>query len=102
METLKSKINSTSTEYQDKQKFFKELAEKHKNILGNVYKGGGEKALSRHKSRGKLPVRERINLLVDVNTPFLELSSLAAYNKYDNAFPSAGIVTGIGIILFGI
>ncbi len=52
----------------------------------------------RHKKRGKLLVRDRINLLVDAQTPFLELSALAAYNQYDNNFPSAGIVTGIGII----
>jgi acetyl-CoA carboxylase carboxyltransferase component len=52
----------------------------------------------KHKERGKLLARERINLLVDPNTPFMEFSSLAAYDKYENQFPSAGIITGIGVI----
>ncbi|SMO33931.1 3-methylcrotonyl-CoA carboxylase beta subunit/propionyl-CoA carboxylase [Saccharicrinis carchari] len=52
----------------------------------------------RHQSKAKLLARQRIELLVDRNTPFVELSALAAYNQYDNDFPSAGIVTGIGVI----
>ncbi len=53
---------------------------------------------SSHKNKGKLLVHERIDLLVDEQSPFLELSQLAAYNQYDNNFPSAGIITGIGYI----
>lgn len=60
--------------------------------------GGPESAREKHTRRGKLLVRDRINMLVDPNTPFLELSSLAAFGQYDNQFPSAGIVTGIGLI----
>lgn len=60
--------------------------------------GGTDASVKKHKARGKLLARERINLLVDLNTPFLELSSLAAYDLYNNGFPSAGIVTGIGVI----
>ncbi len=52
----------------------------------------------KHKKRGKLLARERIELLVDKQTPFLELSALAAYNQYNNSFASAGIITGIGVI----
>jgi acetyl-CoA carboxylase carboxyltransferase component len=52
----------------------------------------------RHTKRGKLLAQDRINLLVDPQTPFIELSALAAYNQYKNTFPSAGIITGIGII----
>ena len=52
----------------------------------------------KHLARGKLLVRDRINLLVDPNTPFLELSPLAAWDQYDDQFPSAGLVTGIGVI----
>ena len=47
---------------------------------------------------GKLLARERIDLLVDTLSPFVELSSFAAYGQYDDAFPSAGIVTGIGLV----
>jgi len=52
----------------------------------------------KHIKRGKLLVQDRIDLLVDPQTPFIELSSFAAYNQYNNSFPSAGIITGIGLI----
>ena len=52
----------------------------------------------RHRSRGKMDARSRIELLIDQNTPFLELSPLAAFGQYDDQFPSAGIITGIGKI----
>ncbi|MCB1293052.1 MAG: methylcrotonoyl-CoA carboxylase, partial [Mycobacterium sp.] len=58
--------------------------------------GGSARSRERHTKRGKLLVRDRIDLLTDENTPFLELSSLAAYDMYDNASPAAGMVTGIG------
>src|SRR5215831_4782315 len=58
--------------------------------------GGGEKYLERHRAQGKLPVRERIDALLDPGSPFLELSPLAAWDLYDDDAPSAGIVTGIG------
>ncbi|NQS98580.1 MAG: methylcrotonoyl-CoA carboxylase [candidate division Zixibacteria bacterium] len=50
----------------------------------------------KHIARGKLPVRERIKKLLDKNTPFLEFSTLAAYNLYDNQAPCAGVITGVG------
>jgi acetyl-CoA carboxylase carboxyltransferase component len=58
--------------------------------------GGDEKSIARHRERGKLPVRERIDRLLDPGVPFLELSALAAGGLYDDDAPSAGIVTGIG------
>jgi acetyl-CoA carboxylase carboxyltransferase component len=58
--------------------------------------GGGPKYVQRHREQGKLPVRERIDLLLDHGSPFLELSPLAAFDMYDNEAPGAGIVTGIG------
>ena len=60
--------------------------------------GGGEKAVERHRSRGKLTARERIDRLVDPGTAFLELNALAAWELYDGDAPSAGIVTGIGVV----
>src|SRR6266480_2786990 len=60
--------------------------------------GGGEKAVERHRSRGKLTARERIDRLVDSASAFLELSALAAWDVYEGQAPSAGIVTGIGVI----
>jgi acetyl-CoA carboxylase carboxyltransferase component len=58
--------------------------------------GGGEKYVDRHHARGKLTARERIELLLDPGSAFLELSALAANGLYDDEAPSAGIVTGIG------
>jgi acetyl-CoA carboxylase carboxyltransferase component len=63
-----------------------------------VARGGGERSLERHRSRGKLPARERIDRLVDPGTAFLELNALAAWELYDGEAPSAGIVTGIGVV----
>jgi acetyl-CoA carboxylase carboxyltransferase component len=64
--------------------------------LRNASKGGGEKAFRKLQEKGKLPVRTRIDYLLDADTSFLELSPLAAINQYSNNFPGAGIVTGIG------
>lgn len=66
--------------------------------IKKVTLGGPEKQRERHISRGKLLARERIDRLIDPNTPFLELSPLAAFGQYNDEFPAAGIVTGIGII----
>jgi acetyl-CoA carboxylase carboxyltransferase component len=63
-----------------------------------VSAGGGEKSVERHRSRGKLTARERVDLLVDPDTAFLELSALAAWDVYEGQAPSAGIVTGIGMV----
>jgi acetyl-CoA carboxylase carboxyltransferase component len=64
-----------------------------------VAAGGGEKAVERHRSRGKLTARERIDRLVDPGTAFLELNALAAWELYDGDAPSAGIVTGVGVVV---
>src|SRR5687767_398738 len=63
-----------------------------------VGRGGGDKALERHRSRGKLTARERIDRLVDPGSSFLELNALAAWELYEGDAPAAGIVTGIGAI----
>jgi acetyl-CoA carboxylase carboxyltransferase component len=63
-----------------------------------VAEGGGARALERHRSRGKLTARERIDRLVDPGSAFLELNALAAWGLYDGGAPGAGIVTGIGVV----
>src|SRR6059058_2933033 len=63
-----------------------------------VARGGGDAAVERHRSRGKLTARERIDRLVDPDTAFLELNALAAWDMYEGEAPSAGIVTGIGVV----
>ena len=61
-------------------------------------RAAASKAVERHRSRGKLTARERIDRLVDPGTAFLELNALAAWELYDGEAPSAGIVTGIGVV----
>ena len=95
---LESKIDVNSKEFKKNKKAFLTLLNKYKDIHKQVTSGGSESAIQKHKARGKLLARERIYKLIDPNTPFLELSSLAAYDQYDNEFPSAGIVTGVGVI----
>src|SRR3954462_14575474 len=63
-----------------------------------VAQGGGERALARHRERGKLTARERIDRLIDPDSAFLELNALAAWDLYNGQAPGAGIVTGIGAI----
>ncbi len=66
--------------------------------LSEVTRGGSAEHVARHRARGKLLVRDRVDRLCDSGTAFLELSSLAAWGQYDNAVPGAGIATGIGIV----
>src|SRR5687767_5135884 len=73
------------------------VAELRERTAG-VARGGGERAVERHRSRGKLTARERIDRLVDPGSAFLELGALAAWEMYDGQAPSAGIVTGIGVV----
>ena len=63
-----------------------------------VARGGGDKAVERHRSRGKMTARERVDRLLDPGSAFLELNALAAWDLYEGQAPSAGIVTGIGVV----
>ncbi len=64
--------------------------------VDQIGRGGGDAAREKHLARGKLLPRERVHRLLDVGSPFLELSQLAAWNMYDNQVPAAGIITGVG------
>ncbi len=74
-----------------------ELRERQAGVAGRGA-GGDDRSIARHRERGKLPVRERIDRIVDPGSAFLELSPLAANGLYDDDAPSAGIVTGIGSV----
>src|SRR6478672_6935697 len=74
------------------------LVDELRERTAQVAAAGGEQSVERHRSRGKLTARERIDLLVDPDSAFLELSALAAWDVYEGQAPSAGIVTGIGIV----
>ncbi len=98
MYRIESKIDTKSGDYkrnfEENQKLVEELRER----MEKVRPGGPQRAIDRHKERGKLTVRERLQKLFDDNSPFIELSPLAAWDMYDNDAPAAGMVTGIGVV----
>ena len=75
-----------------------ELVAELRERSAQVAEGGGEQATERHRSRGKLTARERVDRLVDPGVAFLELNALAAWDMYEGQAPAAGIVTGIGVV----
>ncbi len=93
-----SKISKDSKDFQENQEWMLSQLSQWRERVELVKKGGGEKAIERHKSRGKLTARERIEKLIDPQSSFLEFSSLAAWEMYNSEAPAAGIVTGIGVI----
>ena len=95
-QVLKSRLNPRDAEFQENARHHRALAQELKEKLAWAGGGGGEKARRRHEERGKLLVRDRIGLLLDEGSPFLELSPLAAIDQYGNDAPSAGIVSGMG------
>ena len=96
METIQTNLNPDSEDFKTNSLHHRALANELRERLAKVREGGGEKYRKRHESQGKLFVRERIERLLDPNSPFLEFSALAATDLYDNEGPGAGIVTGIG------
>lgn len=93
-----SSPDRNSPEFQENHNRMKVVVDQLKTDVTRIAKGGSEKAVKKHTARGKLLVRERINLLLDPGSPFLEFSALAGHNMYEDYIPAAGIVTGIGRI----
>ncbi len=98
MDVIPSEIRTQSSEFETNRNAMKAIVEEWRKRVETVKAGGGPEAVKKHKARGKLTARERINALVDANSAFLEFSTLAAWDMYEGAAPGAGIVTGIGII----
>ncbi len=98
MTAIKSAVNVRSQDFKANAEAMKALVADLRAKVTEAKQGGGDFARERHVGRGKLLVRERIRRLLDVGSPFLELSQLAAYGMYDGEVPSAGMVTGIGRI----
>jgi 3-methylcrotonyl-CoA carboxylase beta subunit len=96
METLSTSIDPSSPEFKQNAVHHRALANELKARLARVREGGGAKYRARQEEQGKLFVRERIERLLDPNSPFLEFSALAATDLYEDEAPGAGIVTGIG------
>lgn len=96
MPIFKSNLKSSDPDFQENELSLKKLTSDLKDKLKKVSLGGGEKYIEKHKSRGKLTARERINLLLDKDSSFLEIASLAADGMYKDQAPAAGAVAGIG------
>jgi acetyl-CoA carboxylase carboxyltransferase component len=94
---LNSQVEASDA-FEERRARMEALVEELRERTAQVARGGGEKALEKHRSRGKLTARERIDRLLDPDTVFLELSTLAAWEMYEGQAPGAGIVTGIGVI----
>src|SRR5947207_2126738 len=96
MVAIASRVDTSAETFLANRERMGQLVHQLQDRLTAARQGGGPKYLQRHREQGKLPVRERIDLLLDQGSPFLELSPLAAFDMYDNEAPGAGIVTGIG------
>ena len=97
--TLRTHVDPASQEARLNSRVMRELVAELRartEALTEGGAGGDVRSIARHRERGKLPVRERIDRLLDPGAPFLELSPLAATGLYDDEAPGAGIVTGIG------
>ncbi len=103
MSVLESKLNARTADFQANVAAMRSLVDDLQKKVAQSAAGGGEAARVKHAARGKLLPRERVQMLLDAGTPFLELSPLAAYAMYPDrdgtdSAPCAGVITGIGRI----
>jgi 3-methylcrotonyl-CoA carboxylase beta subunit len=96
MVVLQTRVDTSDATFQSNRDRLQQLVAELRAREAQARAGGGAKYLERHREQGKLPVRDRLARLLDPGSPFLELSSLAAFGLYDDEAPAAGIVTGIG------
>ena len=91
---LDTQLNARSADFLANAAAMRTLVDDLRAQLDKVAQGGGEAARAKHTARGKLLPRERVQMLLDPGTPFLELAPLAALNMYNNDAPSAGLIAG--------
>ncbi|HEY3785855.1 MAG TPA: carboxyl transferase domain-containing protein [Steroidobacteraceae bacterium] len=96
MTSLSTRVDVHSQEYRDNERTMRELAADLRGQVARAALGGSSAAREKHRAAGKLTARERIRVLLDTGSPFLELSQLAAHGLYGGEIACAGIVTGIG------
>jgi acetyl-CoA carboxylase carboxyltransferase component len=94
---LTSQVEASDA-FEERRARMEQLVAELRERAAHAARGGGERSLEKHRSRGKLTARERIDRLLDPDSAFLELSALAAWDMYEGQAPGAGIVTGIGVI----
>jgi len=98
MSTLESRLESDTETFAHNAASMHTLVAELRSRLAVAQRGGSPESIAKHQARGKLLARERIDLLLDPGTAFLELNALAAGGLYGDEAPSAGIVTGIGVV----
>lgn len=98
MPVLNTLVQPKSKDYQQNRDAMTVLVDDLRQKVADIARAGGAAAIKKHKERGKMLARERIDHLIDPGSPFLELSQLAAHGVYNEPVPSAGIVTGIGVV----
>jgi len=98
MALIRSNVRPSSPEFQANAARMRGLVDELRAVTSRAALGGSEAARAKHVARGKLLARERIQLLLDPGSPFLEFSSLAAHGMYGDEVPGAGLVTGIGLV----
>ncbi|MBL7033300.1 MAG: methylcrotonoyl-CoA carboxylase [Candidatus Delongbacteria bacterium] len=96
MYRFESKVDTRSAEFKANREHYLDLLVQFREQLAQAKTGGPAHMHERHKSRGKLTARERLEKLLDRNTPFLEFSTFAAHGMYEDKAPCAGIITGVG------
>ena len=96
MTVIPSSLDTSGTQYTENHDLNLRLARELADKTALARQGGGEKAAARHVAKGKMLARDRVQALIDIGSPFLEIAPLAANGMYDGAAPGAGIVTGIG------
>lgn len=95
---IESQVDIHSSEFKINKAALNEQIKLWRHQVEITKLGGGEESLQKHKSRGKLAARERIEVLIDSGSAFLEFSTLAGFGMYDGQAPGAGIITGIGVV----
>src|SRR6201997_673549 len=93
---IASRVDPQSPEYRDNERAMRALCEDLRREVARAARGGSKAAVDKHRAAGKLSARERIQVLLDTGSPFLEFSQLAAHGLYGGEIASAGIVTGVG------
>src|SRR5579859_7746273 len=96
MPRIATRVNLQSEEYRDNERAMRSLGEDLRREVARAAAGGSKAAVEKHRAAGKLSARERVRVLLDTGSPFLELSQLAAHGMYGGDIACAGIVTGIG------
>jgi acetyl-CoA carboxylase carboxyltransferase component len=95
---LETRVDRSAPDFASNRERMEALVSELRRMTAETARGGGEEAVERHRSRGKLLARERVDRLLDPDSAFLELNALAANGLYDDDAPGAGIVTGIGTV----